>query len=100
MAEITRARKFALDLTLKTVGAGVCYGLGLLVGEAMDHVPYLSQWIPQAVDYLSGIDIQNNLDGVMGLVGAVGGLKHSGTTTFEDDPGSLETICVAPIKLH
>ena len=35
--------KTALDLGLKVAGAAVMYGLGNLVGEVMDHIPYLNK---------------------------------------------------------
>ncbi|MBI4147323.1 hypothetical protein HY494_01580 [Candidatus Woesearchaeota archaeon] len=92
------AQKIALDLGLKAAGAIVMYGLGKLVGEGMDYVPYLNEWIPRAIDYVSGIDVKGNLDGLVVLMGAVDGLNRSGTETFEDDYNRLETIELSPIK--
>jgi len=66
---IPRAKKLALDLSLGTAGAIFCWGIGSAVGEAMDHIPYISQWIPQAVDHISGINVKDNLNGLVGILG-------------------------------
>ncbi len=92
------AQKIALDLGLKVAGATAMYGLGKLVGEGMDYVPYLNEWIPRAVDYVSGIDVKGNLDGLVALLGVVYGLNRSGTET-SDDYNKLETIEVSPIRV-
>jgi len=56
------------------------YGIGRLVGEGIDHVPYLKELIPQAVNYVSGIDIKGNIDGLAGILGGIYGLSKSGIT--------------------
>lgn len=96
--KIPNTKKIALDLGLKVAGAAVMYGLGRVIGEAMDYTPYLNEWIPQAVNCVSGIDIKGNLGGLVGLIGAVSGLNRSGTETFEDDPNKLEKIKVRPFE--
>ncbi len=93
------AKKVALDLGLKVAGTAACYGIGMLVGELMDNIPYINQWIPQAVDYVSGIDVAGNLDGLVGLLGGLYGLSNSGTETFEDNPNKLQKVELSPIKL-
>ena len=67
----TTLPKAALDLGLKVAGAAAMYGIGRLVGEGMDHIPYLNEWIPQAVTYVSAIDIRGNIDGLVGLLGGI-----------------------------
>ena len=75
---LTRNKKVLLNTALVIGGTAVMYGIGRLVGEGLDHVPYLQQWIPNAVDYVSGINIQGNIDGLMGLLGGLYGLNNSG----------------------
>ena len=58
-----------LVLLSRPIGFSVTYGLGALVGEGMDHIPYISEFIPQAVNFVSGIDVKGNLDGLVGLLG-------------------------------
>ncbi len=91
------AKKRALDLSLKVAGATVFYGLGMLAGEVMDNIPYINQWIPQAVDYVSGIDVAGNLDGLVGLLGAVYGSRTSGTEILEDKPNQLQKVSLTPL---
>ena len=71
-------KKRAWDLVLKASGAVMMYGLGRLVGEGMDHIPHINEWIPQAVDYVSGINVYGNLDGLVGLLGVISGFNKSG----------------------
>jgi len=93
------AKKVALDLGLKVAGAVVCYELGTLIGELMDHIPYINQWVPQAVDFVSGIKVAGNLDGLVGLLSGIYGWGNSGTETFEDNPDKLHTIELSPLKV-
>lgn len=92
-------RKMALDLGLKTAGAVACYTVGTIAGDVMEHVPYLSQGVSQAINYVSDINIEGNLGGLMGLVGGIYGLKKSGSEICKDDPSRLEKIQLGPVKL-
>lgn len=94
----TTLPKAALDLGLKVAGAAAMYGIGRLVGEGMDHIPYLNEWIPQAVNYVSAIDIQGNIDGLVGLLGGLYGLSKSGVH-LNDKTLEAKEIALTPIHL-
>lgn len=91
--------KTALDLGLKVAGAAAMYGIGRLVGEGVDHIPYLNEWIPQVVDYVSAIDIQGNIDGLVGLMGGIYGLSKSGVH-LDDKTLEAKEIALTPIHLN
>lgn len=90
--------KIALDAGLKLAGAAVMYGLGTLIGEGMDHIVYLKEWIPQVVNYVSGIDVYGNIDGLMGLLGAIHGLIKSGIH-LDDETLEAKKLVLTPIEL-
>ncbi len=93
------AKKVALDLSLKVAGAALCYGIGTLVGDALECIPYLNEWIPQAVNYVSDIDVAENLDGLVGLMAGVNGFRKSGTRVDPDNIERLKYINLAPVKV-
>ena len=74
--------KYSLDFGSRACGFGIMYGLGGLVGERMDHIPYINELIPQAVNYVFGIDVKGNLDGLVRLVGEIYGVLKSGVRTY------------------
>jgi len=91
--------KITLDLGLKVAGTAVCYGIGTLVGEIADQIPYLNQWIPQAVNHVSGINVEGNLHGLVALLGGLYGFANSGTKVSEDNPSKLEKIELSPASI-
>ena len=52
-------------------------GLGRLIGEGIDHIPYLNTGIARTVGFVSGIDVSGHIDGLMSLIGGLYGLKES-----------------------
>ncbi len=92
-------RNVAVDFGLKFAGAAVCYGLGALVGEAMDHITYVNYFIPDAVHYVSKINVEGNLDGLFGLLGLIYGGKNSGIKISEKDPDKIERVTLSPVSI-
>ena len=92
-------KKTICDLALKSAGAAAMFGIGSLVGEVADHISYLNTWIPQAIDYVSGIDVAGNLDGLVGLLGGLYGLRKSGVRL---DKYTLEVkeVALTPVHFH
>jgi hypothetical protein len=88
-----------VDLGLKVAGAAAFYGLGLLVGELMNHFSYIKEAVPHAINYVSGINVVGNLDGLVGLLGGVYGFVKSGTETAID-PHYLRSITFGPVKVN
>lgn len=67
-----------IDLGLRIGGCVAMYGIGLLVGDILNNIPYVNQTIPDAVKYVSHIDVEGNLDGLLALVGGIYGYAKSG----------------------
>lgn len=76
-----RFKKIALDLGMKVIGCTALYWLGQGAGELMDHIPGVREYVPQLMEYISGVDFTGNLNGLMGCVGIAAGLKASGIET-------------------
>lgn len=75
---LTRDRPSALNLGLKIGGTLAMYGLGRLFGEGIDHIPYINGGISTVVNCVSGIDITNHIDGLIGILWGFWGLRESG----------------------
>lgn len=96
---IPTLKKQALDFGLATAGAVVFYGVGMGLGEIMDHVPYLNTYIPRAIEYFTDINVSGNLDGLGALVGGITGFTRSGSKTFAANPERLEDLTVGYVTL-
>ncbi|PIN73767.1 hypothetical protein COV20_06120 [Candidatus Woesearchaeota archaeon CG10_big_fil_rev_8_21_14_0_10_45_16] len=96
---VTRQKHPILNLALTAGGALAMYGIGRLVGEGVDHIPYLNEWIPAAVNYVSGIDVSGNIDGLMGLLGGLYGVRESGIK-LDDETLELEKLALTPIHFN
>jgi hypothetical protein len=92
-------KKMAIDSVLKIAGGAVMYSAGRLLGEGIDNVPYLNEWIPQVVKYVSGIEVQNSVDGLGGLAGLIYGVAKSGVS-LDDESLEIKKISVAPFYLN
>ncbi|AJF61644.1 TPA: hypothetical protein HA239_03865 [Candidatus Woesearchaeota archaeon] len=92
-------RKVAFDIALKAAGAALCYTAGMFAGDLLEQVPYVNQAVPQAVEYVSDIDIASNIGGLTGLIGGLYGLVYSGSK-IGDDPDRLESITISSVKLY
>jgi len=62
----------------------------------MDHIPVIKEWIPQFLDYASGIDVQGNLDGLFGIFGGIYGAAKSGVH-LDDLTLQAKKIALYPI---
>jgi len=92
-------KKAVCDLALKGAGAAAMFGIGALIGEVADHIPYINTLIPQVIDYVSGIDVAGNLDGLVGILGGVYGLSRSGVKVDEDTLRAKEAV-LTPLHLN
>lgn len=95
---VTIQKHSILNLALTAGGVLAMYGIGRLVGDGVDHIPYLNELIPAAVNYVSGINVSGNIGGLMGLLGGLYGAIGSGIT-INDKTLKLEKITVTPISL-
>lgn len=87
-----------LDFGLSAGSAVLMYYAGRLVGHGLDHVPYVKEWIPDAINYISGINVHGNIQGLMGVLSGIHGLEKSG---IELNQKSLkpERYCLYPFYL-
>ena len=70
---------YTTNLLLKGAGALIMYKVGDLVGEyIMNHAPEITASITEKVNNISGIDIKNNLDSLLGILGGLSGFSQSG----------------------
>ena len=65
----------------------------------MEQSSSIHNAVSQTVDYVSGIDVSNNLDGLVGLISGLYGAINSGTKTRKDNPNKLEKIELSPFKI-
>lgn len=88
-----KINKKALNLGLIAAATILAYSCGRIAGELIDQIPYINEWIPHAVNYISGIDVKSNLDGVGGLVGIAYGLKCKPSIKIsEEKPHRIKKI--------
>ena len=93
-------RKQALDLSLKIAGAFAFYWIGRGIGEGLDNIPYISEWVPHFVNYhLPGADITDKIDRIVGLAGAVYGLIKSNSNVHHYDPNKIESLTFGPLTI-
>jgi hypothetical protein len=90
---ILNHKAYLFNTCLKIASGATCYGLGLLAGEMMDYAG-----IDHAVNFLSGLNVENNLDGIVGLLGAVQGISKSGAKINKADRDVFSEITLYPIK--
>jgi len=95
--ETPKPKYYAIKLAASTVGGVAMYGLGSVAGEIVEYIPYLNEWIPTAVDYVSGIDVSENISGLVGLLGGVYGLMTSGPKLNENTL-ELEKVVFCPLE--
>lgn len=88
-----------VDLGLRVAGTAAMYGIGMLGGEILDQIPVLNEAAYNVVNYLSGIDVTGNLDGLVGLAGAVSGFIGSGIK-LDDNSMELKSLSLKPLTLN
>ena len=94
-------RKQALDLSLKIAGAFAFYWIGRGVGEGLDNLPYVNEWIPNFVNYhIPGIDITDKLDRIVGILGGVYGFIKTKTDVHKYNPNILESLKVGRMTIY
>ena len=85
-----------LDVGLRLGGGVLMYCVGALVGEAMEHISLLGEWIPWLSPYVSTQYHSERPGIVTGLSTAVYGMIKSGVRVSEDTL-SLEQLTLTPI---
>ncbi len=73
----------SINLGLKVLGAAAMAGIGALCGEAMEHLPYVAEYVPRIMETALGIGAEN-LSGAGALVGAAFGYGKSGLYIGKD----------------
>ena len=92
---IPNKKKYVADLGLKVTGAALGYGVGWLVGETIEHIPYIRDGVQYIVDFI-GIGTDLSLDALVARLGALDGLVNSGLRLCKRD---LEPMEFEEIKL-
>ncbi len=85
---------------VKITGAILNGELGMIVGELIDHTPYVNQIFPQLLNQVSVINMEGNLTNLGCICGIVYGLMKAryfhGSATFEDEHISQTEVYLSP----
>jgi hypothetical protein len=69
----TKTLSFPVEVGVNAIGLGVAIGAAALVGEAMDHAPYISTAVPEAIEQLTRSEyFHGNLDKLGAALGFIG----------------------------
>jgi len=69
----TKILSFPLKVSVNAIGLGVAIGAAALVGEAMDHIPYISTAVPEAIEQIIRSEyFHGNLDKLGAVLGFIG----------------------------